>query len=459
MEAMEQTSPHYQSLQVLVQACGRLNIETRVCRISIDEMRNVVAMLRDTIPSVALQVPDDLVPKIRDHLFQVYVEELRKNPNVQFGTLFANHLDPVPVLREGYGIQIVDDRWFAEEENKPATEKFVQIVQHLYEARRGRPKRERAARHDALLIRWVDQERRSSNPRTWVVTLDQSLPRYRQVGFDGPLQSVAVSLDALLQWISPIAIDTSDDEETLAKIYAEAVRESLLPQDAFFDLQDFLVLAELEWSCRELPAADVEQCVRYLKDSAPSLDPRNPADRERLQHQLRKFFVDPSRQYKQELERREIQLTEVTKQAERQVQALTDELRQKDVALAQVQQEHAEQNERARDRRTGAVRLGIAALMAMVGIVIIAFGPQAAGFSWLLTHPNFLGLEGSLVAIWLAVCWTVAAPRHRNQASWAAIVALLAVVLQIVSRHEQPVPTPQPPESAATPTLESTSTP
>jgi len=74
-----------------------------------------------------------------------------------------------------------------------------------------------------------------------------------------------------------------------------------LPKESFFDLRDFLVFSELEMSCKELPADDVEECIRYLKLNAPNLDPTKAEDREKISHEVSKFFADPSRKYKKEL--------------------------------------------------------------------------------------------------------------------------------------------------------------
>ena len=70
---------------------------------------------------------------------------------------------------------------------------------------------------------------------------------------------------------------------------------TLLPQNIFFDTRDFLVFGEMEWSTKELPADDVEDCIRSLKSAHPNLDPTDPADREKISREIAKFFADPGK--------------------------------------------------------------------------------------------------------------------------------------------------------------------
>ena len=51
-----------------------------------------------------------------------------------------------------------------------------------------------------------------------------------------------------------------------------------------------------------LPAKDVEECIRVIKSRTPDLNPTSASDREKLAHEISRFFVDPGRQYKASLE-------------------------------------------------------------------------------------------------------------------------------------------------------------
>ncbi|NLE94590.1 MAG: hypothetical protein GX600_02735 [Dehalococcoidia bacterium] len=138
-----------------------------------------------------------------------------------------------------------------------------------------------------------------------------------------------MTLPALLQWLSPLA---ATDQDRLAEVYAEALREELLPQEEFFTIEDFHVFADMGWECRNLPQDDVEDCVRYIRKNFSHLDPSDPKDREKLQHQLSRFFADPARKFQTELAKAEQNVKESDEKAEeaeakaREVQKRADEL-------------------------------------------------------------------------------------------------------------------------------------
>ena len=127
-----------------------------------------------------------------------------------------------------------------------------------------------------------------------------------------------------------IAHSHDDIEDEVAAIFSDAVKYQLLPQESFFDLRDFLVFAEIASSCKELPAEDVEQCIRYLKTNAPNLDPSVPADREKIAREISKFFADPSRKYKQEIQRLEAELSRVEQEHKRKLEENTQAIKESD---------------------------------------------------------------------------------------------------------------------------------
>lgn len=57
------------------------------------------------------------------------------------------------------------------------------------------------------------------------------------------------------------------------------------------------MLDALQMQARYLPAAEVEECMRYLKKHASGLDPSDPRDRERIARVMGGFFADPSRDH------------------------------------------------------------------------------------------------------------------------------------------------------------------
>lgn len=357
IDALEPQARYHRSFRALSTTCSQLQIELNVCRISLDELRRAVEGQRELIAKVADQIPDGTAPKIRGVFFQLYREQLASTGTVDFDALFARFDHPTENLAESYGVELIDDLWFAEAENQPETEKLVQAIRRKYEAKRGRPKRKGPALHDALLLRWILLEREQTARNTWLVTLDTSLPGILPPAGDAPVRSLAITLDALLQWISPIAMYEYPDE--VAAIFSEAIKYQLLPQERFFDLSDFLVFAEMEWSCKELPAEDVEECIRYLKTNAPDLDPSDPADREKLAYQMSKFFADPGRKHKQEVQRLEAERAEREDEYKRKIE-------ERDKRIERLERERVEQEQKKRKetlKKSARIRMGFVILL------------------------------------------------------------------------------------------------
>ena len=127
--------------------------------------------------------------------------------------------------------------------------------------------------------------------------------------------------------MSPIAA-TENAENEFADIFSVAIRHHLLPQKIFFDTRDFLVFGEMEWSTKELPADDVEDCIRSLKSAHPNLDPTDPADREKISREIAKFFADPGRKYKQEVQRLEKGVADLVDEKEREAGRYNNEIKE-----------------------------------------------------------------------------------------------------------------------------------
>ena len=64
-------------------------------------------------------------------------------------------------------------------------------------------------------------------------------------------------------------------------------------------------------TCNELPAEDVEGCVRHIKINAPLLNPMDPVDREKLAHVVASYFADPTRKYQQNLSKYEAEISQI----------------------------------------------------------------------------------------------------------------------------------------------------
>ena len=312
-EALEPSTKHYKSFQAMSKACNGLNIRLKTCQISIDELRRVVSFERDNISKVLENIPDETADKVRGILLPIYRERLRSGEQADLNEIVKMFDEAMPFLESQYGIERIDDKWFDDAISSSDTKALVEELQRIYAERRGREKTKNAALHDALVLRWIDKERKTLL-RTWFITRDLSLLEYGK-GTTVPDHAFAITMNALLQWLSPMALSDSNEDD-MTEVFADAIKHHLLPQDSFFELTDFLIFAEMEWATKELPSEDVENCIRTIRRATPALDPSNSVDRERLSHEIGKFFADPGRKYKQELELREAQLSSQSSELE-----------------------------------------------------------------------------------------------------------------------------------------------
>ena len=326
IDALEPTRKHYHSFQTLTKSCRNQNIDLCVCQISLDELRKVVAFERDVIRKVENHIPDKTVPKIGGLLFPIYRAKLQSGQMEDLDQLFIAFDQPMDFLASFYNISLVDDNWFIEAQDDNDTEQLTSRIMQTQTAKPWRSKSKGSARHDAMLLRWIHRMRMEQNRNIYLVTLDRSLPGISVDEGNGS-QAPAITLDALLQWMSPIAA-TENVENEFADIFSVAIRHHLLPQNIFFDTRDFLVFREMEWSTKELPADDVEDCIRSLKSAYPNLDPTDPADREKISREIAKFFADPGRKYKQEVQRLEKGVADLVDEKEREAGRYNSEIKE-----------------------------------------------------------------------------------------------------------------------------------
>lgn len=422
VHSLDPTGRHHTSFQSLVQSCRQLGIKIHVTQISIDEMRRVAALEKDLIAQrVPEKIPSETIAKVRGILLPAYLEQVRINGTCDLDKLFEKFDRPSEALRASYGIDVIDDQWFIDAETQVETRLLLEQVRAAYHGPGGRKKGDRASLHDALMIRWIEKERETQSPNTWFVTLDMSLPAFRH-DCDGQCKPYALTLVGLMQWLSPMVTGENGDGDATA-IFAEALRQQLLPQETFFELRDFLVFSEMELSTQLLPARDVEDCIRAIKIRTPDLNPTNAADREKLAHEISKFFVDPGRQYKASLdEQREAfgrladEFRGHKEDTQTQLQALKGQVAAKDATIADISRRAAEDRSRA-EAKFRLLLIGIG-FFASELVLLYAFGKFGEGhnfFEKLLKALPFAALLGSA---WIASSWFSLGRQRLNALGW-----------------------------------------
>jgi len=325
INALEPEARHFNTFKEISKACVNLNIGLFVCKITIDELKYLIILKKELINKAIEQVPHETANKIKDIFFKIYYDKLKNNKEINIDSLFYNFSNPEKILKDKYNITIIDDKWFDISKDDKSIKEFAIRLQNDYKKIRNRPKNIYSAIHDALIMGWIELERNKTNKNTILITLDTTLPsNFLPILENKNDRAIPITLDALLQWISPIAIHGNFKD--FSEIFSEAVKYQLLPQENFFELSDFIIFSDMDLECRELPAEDVEGCLRHIKSKALDLDISKPADREKLQYEISKYFTQKGRKYKKEIQRLKQELA----QKDTDINKLKEEIKIKD---------------------------------------------------------------------------------------------------------------------------------
>jgi len=313
ISALEPNDKNHTGFLTLNKACKKLNIKLKVCQVTIDELNNWLSHQYDLMEKTISFIPRDLSQKISDMLYRVYINEKKKNNNVTIEDIFKNFINPEYDLKKRFDIDLIDDDWFSKNIDNQIVQNFSLSIINKYYNLRSRPKSKKAGLHDSLVLLWIKKLKEDNKKNVWFATLDSTLPGVFPADHDNG--SLAITLGALLQWISPLVIKKGE-EYTFTSIFSEIIKLRLLPREKMFELSDFLIFHELDISCKELPSEDVENCVINIKQKAPDLNPTDPKDREKLAYEVEKFFLDTGRKYKMNLSNLEKELRDAKNEIE-----------------------------------------------------------------------------------------------------------------------------------------------
>ncbi len=377
ISALEERDRNHRTSLALSKACKQLSVRNRVCRISLDEMASWIGKQREVIKEVEDQIPDELAINVNSVFYQIYHEKKKNQGTVSFDEVFSSFKSPVEDLRSIFGMELEDDPWFDDIRDKPQTKRLSEGLRLKYSESHLRKKTKSAALHDAMLLLRIRKTREENHHNIWLITLDKSLP--------GPLPGIAgshssaITLDAFLQWVSPVIVGKNAYSD-FTTIFAEMIKNRLFPPENIFNIGYFRVFSAIGMECKNLPPEDVRGCIEAIVTKVPELDPGDPVDREKLAGKIKIFFADPSRKYKQELDRRD------------------SEIKRLDTKLTKLQSQFSEYKEETREeslKKSAKFRLGITIFIFFVleAIVILLATSYAEGanlFQKLLASWPFL---------------------------------------------------------------------
>jgi len=386
---------HHGSFNQLVNACKKFNIALFVAHITRQELIYKIVDEAKLVREVIGKIPEETRQKIDSVLLEPFFNARAKDKDLTFDKWFEQFLKLAEALDTKLKLQVDDDAWFEKEADSQVTQKMARQLISLFINLRKRPKSGPAAQHDALLLRWIDHKISQEQSENWLITLDTTLPLYSKNPANG-LNAKVLTLDALLQWIAPHLLEKEEEDGDMAEVYSEALRYQLLPRGVFFDVADFKVFANMDIETGELPAEDVEACIRYLKKAVPDFDLTKAEDREKIDKEVRKFFTDDGRKYRKELSRLEGMVREkddklakaeqTIGELQNEIKTIQDDSRDKDQNIekirAQVQEFQEELTTRDKQEEIHKLKNSIILRSIPLLILLIALEIGASLISW-----------------------------------------------------------------------------
>ncbi len=297
--ALDSTSERHLSAKQVLQCLSRINCQVKVLQITLVELRELAERLRDNLGEVLRQIPDGLLPKVRGFVARAEARH-RKDELEPTPEQLLNQIGRAETLIIGkLNASIAADDWFdTQYESQEIVTLAESLRQHYDKSTPLRRKTGAAALHDALALSYMAHLCRGNEEGAYFVTLDRSLPHYHPASlFDGLRVNRAMTLDALMPWLSAV----SEDDEGASLALSGALANDLIPSSGGYNIQEFRMLAELGMDCGRMPSEDVEQCLLYLRREARDINLATAEDREKLHALVKGFFSSPDRHYLAEL--------------------------------------------------------------------------------------------------------------------------------------------------------------
>lgn len=408
--ALETAARLNKSFQLINDTISQIDADLYICTNTIYELNDWANDQYGKVKEAINTVPPGVFEESYSLFSKVYKRKKVSGTYSDPSSLFENFNNPEDILARREGVEVHRNGWFVEaHENDRKTQQLVEHVRSASRRKRGQDKDPNfQALHDALLIRWAIHQR-DEGLNAWILTADTSLPAVEVPFFDG--DSLVVTMDALLQWLSP-AVRTSEDLENFQEVFSDLIRSRLLPQDAIFTLDDLNIFAQLGMSVKDLFDSDVKKCLNIIKDKSYDLDLSDPEDRETMMHEVRKTLSSPDMKYKKRLKRKEKELKEknqkienLSKKQNNQRQTIED--LQKNVGelkkRIKAQREENKRKEELETLKSQAIRrISLLLLIVLIEISGVAWlgyeysSPDQSVINRILEYSGFLGV---LIAI------------------------------------------------------------
>lgn len=247
----------------LLAVAGRLGIELRITRATVNEVRRVVADRIQQANKVFGALPDELIEMSNDQFIAGFIDARATDADLSPEQFFEPFEHVAEVLKES-GVILVD---IVEDELIKGRDfsALTKVLQDEALASRGFEKSEDILRHDIAHFALVGDER-VSNELTWFLTRDRSLPIAATKLKGTSLHPFCYSLIGFLQSVSPFLI-AGQEEQQIAGIFAALLEEQLLPHEQLFNMKELVLLVEMHQDVIATPKESLISAVDYVKST------------------------------------------------------------------------------------------------------------------------------------------------------------------------------------------------
>jgi hypothetical protein len=277
----------FRAFQELVALCKRLGITLLVAEPSYRETQTVVAVEQNEVAKMYDEVPPHLVEKTYGAFFQTYVAGKRDDPSFSVEDVFKPFAELRKTLLEKYQVEVVDSEFFDRVERLSDFATVEKVLAEKSLLIRRRRKGPAALRHDASVFLFLREERKS-NSKTRVLTLDRSLPP-SGAELEPDLIPFGMTLDGFLQSLSPFV--SAERELDFATVFSQIIDGQIFPQDAVYDIRDYLIFDNIGLSCRDMEESDVDEVLHLIKTKVLRGDHYTREDFKEASYEFRRFFT------------------------------------------------------------------------------------------------------------------------------------------------------------------------
>lgn len=291
---------HYNhiSAEYVLSSIEKLEGKTKIAHITVEEFKSWLNYQLCLLEKTEDRIPKILEEKVKNLVYSEFKYFLKESNYSEDNITNFDEFNKFILKKFEETInrfEIVDNVWFDEQKDKKETKILSNILKKKHSEISENNKSNSAAIHDAILLRWIDMERKEiDKEKLWIITLDHSLPySLHEKG-----KSLSITLDSFFQWISPFI-----DIPSVEQAFSDLIRNRFFPQGKVLDLKDFLVFYELDIKSKDLPSEDIEESIVYFKNIFDEPDFNNPKSLMKISYNMARFFADPSRKYLQEIKK------------------------------------------------------------------------------------------------------------------------------------------------------------